>query len=171
MTERREGWWKWLCSCTSGRSHLHCLNDSKWFPSQIRSDNIVHPEFSAFYVDLSCRGGGGGVGWCGLYKTEETDIDPSKGFNACVITCKQLHLLHIGLGWLWQGVVWNRIELGNVLVAWGWLLGGHLSYHLGPTSNIGSAEIQSMQWVKITKQWKVKPFLGKCENVLPVVKS
>ena len=78
----------------------------------------MHPEFSAFYVDLSCRGGGiGGVGWCGLYKTEETDIDPSKGFNACVITCKQLHLLHIGLGWLWQGVVWNRIELGNVLLA------------------------------------------------------
>ena len=85
MTERREGWWKWLCSCTSGRSHLHCLNDSKWFPSQIRSDNIVHPEFSAFYVDFSCRGGGiGGVGWCGLYKTEETIIDSSKGFNACL---------------------------------------------------------------------------------------
>ena len=60
-------------------------NGSKWFPSQIRSDNIVHPEFSAFYVDFSCRGGGiGGVGWCGLYKTEETIIDSSKGFNACL---------------------------------------------------------------------------------------
>ena len=32
------------------------------------------------------------------------------GFNASVITSKQLHLSDIGQGWPGQGVIWNRIE-------------------------------------------------------------
>merc|ERR1712032_20640 len=43
------------------------------------------------------------------YKRDISTQASQGGFNACVITCKQLHLL-LGQGWPSQGVIWNRIE-------------------------------------------------------------
>ena len=52
----------------------------------------------------------GGVGYT---RSRDGSIEPSKSSNACVITCKQLHLLDIGQGWSGQRVIWIRIEQGK----------------------------------------------------------
>ena len=49
------------------------------------------------------------LGGGGLYKRDISTQASQGGFNVCVITCKQLHLL-LGQGWPSQGVIWNRRE-------------------------------------------------------------
>ena len=168
--ERREGWWRWLCDLIKVLRGDLDLDQIILNGFRLRSDQIIlcTPSFPLFMwisaVAEEEEELGGGVGYTRRRRRISTQARASTRVSspANSFICSLLPRVGFGRSGLEQDWI-GKCPPGLRLVAG---LGGHLSYHLGPTSNIGSAEIHSMQWVK-KKTMKCEAFsveLWKCPS-------